>query len=54
MSKHIFNFLLILVVISACSKSNSTGTTIDTPPGGDSSAVKLSYGDSVFYVKDGR
>ena len=53
MSKRIFNFLLILVVISACSKSNSTGIAIDPPPGGDSSAIKLSYGDSIFYVKEG-
>jgi hypothetical protein len=43
------SYLFIVISIAACSKSGDSGEAILLP--GDSS--RLSYGDSVFYVKEG-
>lgn len=48
MNRYFSYFLLVVIIFSACNKSDSSGAII-TP--GDSSS--LSYGDSVFFVKEG-
>ena len=52
MARNFLIFLLILSSVGSCSKSNS-GVEPTLPPDDDIQAIKLSYGDSVLYVKDG-
>jgi hypothetical protein len=49
MNRYVLYFLAVIIAFSACSKSDSPGNT-DLLPG---DSARLSYGDSVFYVKEG-
>lgn len=52
MKRNFLPLLLALIAFGSCKKSDSGGDPL-LPPGSDSEAVKLTYGDSVLYVKDG-
>src|SRR5690242_7406880 len=49
MNRCFLYFLAVFFSFAACSKSGSSGNAV-LPPGDD---AKLSYGDSIFYVKEG-
>ncbi|MBL7696852.1 MAG: hypothetical protein JNK79_01790, partial [Chitinophagaceae bacterium] len=51
MNRYLLYFICLLVTFSSCKKSNDAGES--NPPPGDTSGIKVSYGDSVLYVKDG-
>jgi hypothetical protein len=48
MNRNFLYLLLIIASISACSKSGGSDDAVVPPPN-----AQLSYGDSIFYVKDG-
>jgi hypothetical protein len=49
MNRYFLYFLAIIVAFSACSKSDTSGNAIVLP----ADSANLSYGDSIFYVKEG-
>ena len=49
MNRYFLYFLAIIISFSGCSKSGSSASDVLVP--GDN--AKLSYGDSIFYVKEG-